>query len=249
MKPQSIAAALLALAALAAPAGAAGPLVEPSLTIPPGGHHGPRVALTLDACQGQADERILKALIANRVPATIFTTGRWLRRNPDALAAILAHPALFEIENHGERHVPAIDRPLTVYGLEAAGSPAAVGREIEDGANTIAVLTGHRPTWFRGAAAKYTAGSIILVSSLGFRLAGYSIAADGGARLGREATAHRIARARDGDVILAHVNQPLRPAGLGVIDGILALKTRGFAFVRLDQVALPSGIAGRPLTH
>lgn len=246
---QAIAAVTLSLVLCPAPGSTAAPLLEPGLTVPKGAHHGPRVALTLDACQGQADERILKAVIANRVPVTIFATGRWLRRNPQALAVILSNPTLFEVENHGERHVLAIDRPMTVFGLKAAGSPAAVTREIEDGANTIAALTGRRPTWFRGAAAQYTASSIALVSSLGFRLAGYAIAADGGARLGREATARRIATAHDGDVILAHVNQPSRPAGLGVVDGILALKARGFAFVRLDQAVPPPGNAGPALTH
>jgi hypothetical protein len=45
----------------------------------------------------------------------------------------------------------------------------------------------------------------------------------------------RIGAAHDGDVILAHVNHPERPAGSGVVAGILGLKGRGFRFVRLDR--------------
>ena len=43
----------------------------------------------------------------------------------------------------------------------------------------------------------------------------------------------RIAAAKDGDVIIAHVNQPDRPSGAGVVQGILALKAKGYLFVKL----------------
>ena len=42
--------------------------------------------------------------------------------------------------------------------------------------------------------------------------------------------------ARDGDVIIGHINQPKRSSGAGLTAGILALKTKGFTFVRLDDV-------------
>jgi len=89
-------------------------LVQPRMTIPSGGTNAPRVALTLDACPGKADERILAALVENRIPATFFVTTRWMARNPKAMAILLQHPDLFEIENHGARHVPAIDRAMRV---------------------------------------------------------------------------------------------------------------------------------------
>jgi peptidoglycan/xylan/chitin deacetylase (PgdA/CDA1 family) len=67
-------------------------LVEPTLRIAPGGKASPRVALTFDACMGKTDRRILSTLIDNRVPATIFVTSRWLKRNKDVLAEMQAHP-------------------------------------------------------------------------------------------------------------------------------------------------------------
>ncbi|MBI2718241.1 MAG: polysaccharide deacetylase family protein [Rhizobiales bacterium] len=227
------------LMGLASPA-LAGRLVEPRLTIAFGSHHGPRVALTLDACSGQADERILQALIANRIAATIFVTARWLHANPRALAELQAHPDLFEIENHGARHLAAVDVPATVFGVRAAGSPAAVRTEVADGAAAITAATGRRPLWFRGATAKYSASALRLIGSMGYRVAGYSLAADGGARLGAAATARRMENARDGEVILAHVNQPTRPAGQGVVAGLLALKAKGYRFVRLEDTAEPT---------
>jgi peptidoglycan/xylan/chitin deacetylase (PgdA/CDA1 family) len=156
-------------------------LVELALHLPHAGlSDGIRVALTLDACGGRTDTRILSALVENRIPATIFATGIWLRRNPEAVAILKAHPGLFEVENHGARHVPAIDRPVSVYGIASAGSAQAVLQEVMGGAGALVKAGLPEPRWFRGATAKYTPTSMAQIEALGFRIAGYSINADGG---------------------------------------------------------------------
>ena len=225
--------ALLLLTALAA---ARQPdLVEPTLHVAPGGPAHPRVALTFDACMGKTDMRIVSALIDNRLPATIFVTARWLKHNQLALALLTAHPDLFEIENHGASHVPAVDRAATIYGIAAAGSPQAVRREAEGGAAAVRAATGVEPYWFRGSTARYTHSAIVQIRALGYRVAGYSVNGDGGSLLGAGASERRIAAARDGDVVIAHINQPTHAAGAGVVKGILALKARGYSFVRLSE--------------
>ena len=123
MKPLLIAATM---AAIAAPAFAGTGLVEPTLKMQPGKASAPRVAITLDACMGKTDFRILDTLVTEKIPATIFVTARWLRNNPQALAIMLDHPDLFELENHGENHIPAVDKPVLIYGIAAAGSTEAV---------------------------------------------------------------------------------------------------------------------------
>jgi len=210
-------------------------LVEPQLKLekqPKGAV--PRVALTFDACMGKTDERILSTLIDNNIPATIFVTARWLKRNDAAIAVFKAHPDLFEIENHGAMHVPAVDQPVSIYGIPAAGSPKAVEAEVAGGAAAIEEQ-GLTPHWFRGATAKYSLSSIGQIRQMGFRVAGYSVNGDGGSLLGASAAEKRIAASKDGDVIIAHINQPAHAAGTGVVKGILDLKARGYAFVRLDD--------------
>lgn len=226
---------LMALLMLAPPALAASALVEPSLHVAPSGPEHARIALTFDACDGRMDERILSALVDNRIPATIFVTAKWLRRNPAAIAVLHAHPDLFEIEDHGARHVPAVDHPARIFGVAAAGSAAAVQREVEQGADAVRAAGFAPPRWFRGATAKYTPSSIKLIRSMGLKVAGYSVNGDGGASLGAAAVERRFVSARDGDVIIAHINQPHRPAGNGVVRGLLALKRRGVVFVRLND--------------
>ncbi len=210
-------------------------LVEPQLRLIQSAGSSPEVALTLYACSGATDNRILSALVDNDIPATVFVTARWLRRNAEAFALLTSRPDLFEIENHGENHIPAVDFPTKVYGIAAAGSLAAVEREVTAGADEIAHLGGGAPRWFRGSTARYSPTAITLIRRMGFRVAGYSVNGDGGSLLGARQAEKRIASARDGDVIIAHVNQPTHAAGEGVVRGILALKARGYRFVRLED--------------
>jgi peptidoglycan/xylan/chitin deacetylase (PgdA/CDA1 family) len=210
-------------------------LVEPAMRLAASGGQPGRVALTLDACGGSADLRILDALAENRIPATVFVTGTWLRRNKNAMALMLSHPDLFELEDHGARHLPAVDFPDRIYGLKAAGSQEAVENEVREGALDLQTAGGGTAHWYRGATARYSPSALELIHRLGFRVAGFSINADGGAMFGAALTERNVTRARDGDVIIAHVNQPSRSAGAGLVRGLLDLKAKGVRFVRLED--------------
>ena len=227
-----------ALPAVAAPAPKArGPkLVEPQLHVVRAGVPGrPRVALTFDACMGKADERIISALVSGRIPATIFVTARWLKRNPEALAVFLANPDLFELENHGQNHIPAVDKPVMIYGIAAAGSPEAVRQEVQGGADAMLAAGITPPHWFRGSTAKYDLSAIAAIRAMGYKIAGYSVNGDGGSLLGAAITEKRIGSAKDGDVVISHINQPTHAAGAGVAKAILDLKAKGVEFVRLED--------------
>ena len=222
--------------AAATPARRSPKLLEPALHVKGSGDKArPRIALTFDACMGKADERILSVLVGEQIPATIFVTARWLRSNPDTVAVLKAHPDLFELENHGENHVPAIDLPVSVYGIAAAGSTAAVLQEVSGGANAMQTAGLDAPRWFRGSTAKYDLSAIRQIRGMGYRIAGYSVNGDGGSLLGAGVTEKRIGAAKDGDVVIAHINQPTHAAGEGVAKALLSLKRRGVEFVRLSE--------------
>ncbi|MGH6859007.1 MAG: polysaccharide deacetylase family protein [Phyllobacterium sp.] len=229
----------IALAAASGPALAGGHphFVEPQLFIARGGGASPQVALTLDACSGRTDRRILDALVENRIAATIFVTASWLRRNGPSVAVMQAHPELFELENHGFAHVPAIDDQKRMFGLKTAGSVPAIRAEIQGGVDAMATIKTPKPLWYRDATARYSLDAIGLIHTMGYRVAGYSLNADMGASLLAGQVEKRISAARDGDVIIAHINQPTRASGAGVVNGILALKRKGFRFLRLEDVA------------
>lgn len=195
------------------------------------------VALTLDACPGAFDERLVAGLVEARIPATIFASGLWLRRNPRGLALLLAHRDLFAIENHGARHLPPILGHRRIFGLAPAGDLDAIRAEVIDAATDIRAATGLAPKWYRAAAGYYSPAAIPLIRDMGFGVAGFSLNADMGASLPARTVARRIAAAADGDVIVAHVNQPLRSSGAGTVAGAMALQARGARFVRLDEMA------------
>ena len=228
----AIAAAILAVACSTC---IAQPLLEPELRLNIFPNAVPRVALTFDACSGKTDERILQTLIDNKISATIFVTARWIRRNPQAIAEIKANADLFEIENHGAKHLPIVDFPIKVFGLQAAGSPEAVRAEIDGGAKAIETAFGSKPKWFRGATGLYSASAEKTIAEMDYKLAGYSVHGDGGASFSTNRTANTFSAAKDGDVIIAHINQPSKPAGAGVVEGILKLKADGFMFVKLQD--------------
>jgi peptidoglycan/xylan/chitin deacetylase (PgdA/CDA1 family) len=228
--------AILGVSALAAgPATAKTGLIEPHMHIVPQGS-APEVALTLDACMGAADMRIINGLIDNAVPATIFATRRWLVHNPRVVHLLVSHPGLFEIEDHGAEHLPAVIGSARPYGLTPAGTANGVFNEVMGGAQAVQAASGIAPRWYRGAAALYTQDALDLIATMGLKVGGFSLNGDLGASASDRTTEARIASAKSGDVIISHVNQPKRPAGAGVIEGVLALKAKGFKFVRLEDV-------------
>lgn len=110
------------------------------------------LALTLDACSGKYDNDLIQFLIRNRIPATIFATKKWLERNAFGLSVIKARLDLFDVEDHGENHVPAvIGAGKKVYGIPGQPDVVHLRREVVVGASAIEAATGVAPHWYRGA--------------------------------------------------------------------------------------------------
>jgi peptidoglycan/xylan/chitin deacetylase (PgdA/CDA1 family) len=124
-----------------------------------------------------------------------------------------------------------------IFGIRVAGDLPTIQREIDNGAHAIRTALGATPRWYRAATGFYTPSVIPDIEAMGFAIGGYSLSADLGASLSASRVAARMASARNGDVIVAHLNQPTRPSGLGVVDGLHALQRQNTIFVRLDQVA------------
>lgn len=197
------------------------------------------VALTLDACTGRYDDDLVQFLIRYRIPATIFATRRWLDANPRAVAVIKSHLDLFDVEDHGENHIPAvIGAGRTVYGIPGEPDVVHLRREVSGGARAIQGAIGTVPHWYRGATAVYDAQAVDEIGRMGYKIAGFSVNADAGATLRKGAIIERMTHVRAGDVIIAHMNKPASDTAEGLAVGLKALLDQGFVFVRLDQVGL-----------
>jgi peptidoglycan/xylan/chitin deacetylase (PgdA/CDA1 family) len=193
------------------------------------------VALTLDACGGGFDADLANFLIEHRIQATIFATRRWLRRNPDGLAILKAHADLFDIEDHGANHIPAIigaDR--SVYGLAGVADVKQLKREVSGGADAVKAATGTAPRWYRGATGEYDPEALKAIEAMGYKVAGFSVNADNGATLAKKQIVGRLKKVRSGDIIIAHLNKPASDTAKGMAEGLQLLLDQGFRFVKLN---------------
>ena len=192
------------------------------------------IAITLDACGGAFDAELVGTLVKLKVPATVFVTKKWLDRNPAGTAILLAHPDLFELEDHGTAHIPAvIGAGRRVYGLAAEPDVAHLDAEVLGAAQAIRSLTGIAPRFFRGATAIYDHASIERIQSMGYIVAGFSVNADAGATLPRNAIVARLRAIRPGDIVIAHVNKPGGATAEAFAATLPELLARGYRFVTL----------------
>ena len=202
------------------------------------------VALTLDACGGAYDEALVQILIAQRIPVTVFATRRWIDRHPQAVAVLNAHPDLFDVQNHGERHVAAVIGPgRMVLGVPGVPDVDHLRREVIGGARAVTKATGRAPVWYRGATAEYDAQALPAIAALGYRIAGFSLNADEGATLHKTSIIRRLAHVRPGDIIIAHMNRPDSDTAEALSVVLPELRARGFRFVTLRDATVQT-VAG-----
>ena len=199
----------------------------------------PVLALTLDACGGKKgasyDARLVAFLREHRIPATLFVTSLWMRTNPDILAELAADP-LFEIAAHGSRHRPCSVSGKSVYGIKGTANFKELAEEVEGNLRDLERATGERPRWFRSGTAYYDDIAVAAIHALGCGIAGYSIAGDEGATLPAAKVAAKTLAARDGDILLYHMNKPRSGTRDGLMKALPQLLERGCRFVRLSDL-------------
>lgn len=193
-----------------------------------------RIALTLDACGGRLDRKVISLLREYSIPATLFVTSIWLRANRDAAAELAADP-LFSIQAHGAAHKPASVSGRAAYGIRGTRSVAELVAEVEENARAIAAITGKRPRWYRSGTAHYDAMAVKVIHHMGFRIAGFSINGDEGATAPPHEVRNRILAANDGDIILCHTNRPKSGTAAGLREVLPALLDAGVIFVFLPE--------------
>ena len=147
------------------------------------------------------------------------------------------YPQLFEIEDHGANHVPAvIGTGRSVYGIAGNADASKLRDEVLGGAVAIEQAIGATPRWYRGATAKYDEAAIIDIERLGYRIAGFSLNADDGATLSRQAIVARLKAARGGDIIIAHMNKPASDTAEGLAIGLKWMLAEGIRFTNLGDM-------------
>ncbi|MCB4209074.1 polysaccharide deacetylase family protein [Arthrobacter sp. UM1] len=198
---------------------------------------GPRtLALTFDACGGtvlQFDRRLIETLRAHRAKATLFVNQRWAEHHSREFEQLAQDP-LFEIGNHGTRHVPLSVSGRSAWGIRGTASAGEVWDEVAGCARFLAEH-GLRPRFFRPGTAFADDVAEEIVEALGQRIASFSVNADGGATFPAPAVMAEAVRAPSGSVLIGHMNRPLSGTAEGIEAALSVLSAEGVRFVTMSE--------------
>jgi len=193
------------------------------------------IALTFDACEAgkvaHLDRAVLDAVVARRIPFTVFMGGRFARDNAEAVAALAQNP-LVEIENHTWSH-PSDMRRL---------SDAQIRDEVRRAEQQIFTDTGRHTHYFRFPGGNADARTVGVVEAMGYRVVHWRFPeGDPDPHVTAKAMIQvTLERAHGGDILIFHINGRgvhTAEAAPKVIDLLQAL---GFRFVRLSDYLDPS---------
>jgi peptidoglycan/xylan/chitin deacetylase (PgdA/CDA1 family) len=203
----------------------------------------PILALTFDACGTKYGDGYNKALISllrqEHIPATLFVTGLWMDANP-ATFKELAADTLFEIENHGLEHRPCATCGETEYGIQGTLNVGQAIDEVELNNRKIQKVTGRRPEFFRSSTAFCDESCVKVAGQLGITIISYDIlSGDAVPHTPAQEIANNILKdARDGAIVIMHMNHPESGTVEALRTAIPQLRKRGFSFVRLQHQRL-----------
>jgi len=231
--------AALATAAAPAPAGAPAPvgaLAAPARArsaarpITRGDAREPEVAITFDACATRKgvygfDRQVFEILERERVPATVFVSGRWVDTHPEAMAELTGDP-LIEFGDHSYDHPHMTHLSAAQMGDEIDQTEAALGRY---GRHSVAF----RPPfgdWNR----------LVLETVGGRRLSTVTWDVVSGDPSAKTTTAGMIravvGHARAGSIIVFHINGRGWKTHEALPTILQRLRERGFRFVQISEL-------------
>jgi peptidoglycan/xylan/chitin deacetylase (PgdA/CDA1 family) len=196
------------------------------------------IALTFDACGGLGgsgyDQALIDFLRRNEVPATLFLNSRWIDANPAAFRLLAAEP-LFEIGNHGTRHLPLSVTGRSAYGISGTRSAGEVYDEVAGNQAKLTRLLGKPPRFFRSGTAYCDDIAERIVTDMGERVVTFSVNGDGGATFTPAQVISTVTAAGPGDLVIGHMNHPEGGTAQGIAGAVPNLLARGYRFVRLSD--------------
>jgi peptidoglycan/xylan/chitin deacetylase (PgdA/CDA1 family) len=196
------------------------------------------VALTFDACGGpggsEYDEALIQFLRRREVPATLFLNSRWIDENPAVFRQLRSEP-LFELANHGTRHLPLSVTGRSAYGIGGTRDAGEVYDEVATNQIKLTRLLGTPPRFFRAGTAYSDDVAAQIVTAMNVSLVTFSVNGDGGATFTPEEVRSTVAAAPAGSIVLCHMNHPRGGTAEGIAAAVPPLAASGYRFVRLSD--------------
>ncbi|WP_367270700.1 polysaccharide deacetylase family protein [uncultured Tessaracoccus sp.] len=198
--------------------------------------------LTLDACGGKhgsrVDVELLRYLRSERIPAVVFMNLRWAQANPKAFGELAEDSDLFEIGNHGSRHVPLSVTGRSQYGIPGTHDAGQVFDEIMANHKFLTRELGQPPRYFRTGTAWYDDVAVEIVRACGEIPVGFDINGDAGATFTASQVAQAVQQATAGSIILCHCNQPRGDTYEGLRQSLPKLRASGLQFSTLSEAGV-----------
>ncbi len=185
------------------------------------------VALTFDACEIQKpyhfDKAILNFIINEKLPATLFVSGKFARDNKDELMKIAGYDFL-EIENHSVHHNNHMETL----------SDAQIQAEIDD--SFIYNITGKRTRFFRFPAGNYNKNALGIVEKK-YRVVHWTFASgDWNKNISaQKLTDYVLSKTKPGAILIFHINGRGYSTGKALPQIVKSLKEEGYKFVKLQD--------------
>ncbi len=196
------------------------------------------IALTFDACGGPGgggyDQALITFLRRRDVPATLFLNSRWIEENPAVFRQLAAEP-LFELANHGTRHLPLSVTGRSAYGIPGTRDAGQVYDEVAGNQAKLTALPGTPPRFFRAGTAFSDDVAARIVAAMAVRLVTFSVNGDGGATFTPGQVARTVGAAPAGSVVLCHMNHPAGGTAPGIAAAVPRLLAAGYRFARLSD--------------
>jgi peptidoglycan/xylan/chitin deacetylase (PgdA/CDA1 family) len=200
----------------------------------------PAVALTFDACATRShrytfDRKVFDVLKRERLPATIFVSGRWVEGHPDVMAELSGDP-LVEFGDHSYDHPHMSHLPVARIVEEIDQTEAALARY---GKHSVA---------FRPPFGEWSSRLIYVVQDLRLPTVTWDVVSgDPSAKTTTEGMVRNVvSKARPGSIIVFHINGRGLKTAQALPTIVRELRERGFRFVHVSDL-MAGATAGRPV--
>jgi len=192
-----------------------------------------RVALTFDACATKNkgygfDRGIYETLRREKVPATFFTSGRWVEMHPDVMAELATNP-LVEFGNHSYDH-PHMARL----------SAARIDAELDQTEAALARF-GKRSVAFRPPYGEFSAHLIDVVHAHGMQAVLWDVVSGDPSKATTTSGIIDVVKreTRGGSIIIFHINGRGWKTAEALPTVLRDLRARGFQLVSLSSLLGP----------
>ena len=168
--------------------------------------------------------KIIAFLLQERIPATLFISGRFAKRNQREIKALATFPFL-EFENHSLNHRQHMERLAEKEMIQ----------ELDD--SLLRALTGKKTRFFRFPGGNYDGRSVRIVEKHHYKIVHWSFASgDADQKVNPQGLSSWVlTKTGPGSILIFHVNGRGYSTGEALPGIVYTIKQRGYHFVRLGD--------------